>query len=186
MALPVAVQTLPQVTLLAQVFDESFERVAQAWRGRRQHVTGGMRNPHEPEAPWRTKGKTKSWVGYQVQVAETAAGAPTRPFVTAVETPRVTASDEAGMAQVWAAQQAAGRERPSELSVDGAYVSAGKMAQAQAEGWELLGPAQPSVTKGTGYVTEAFDVNVAARVAPCPAGEASTPCSRLFDETGVT
>jgi len=53
------------------------------------------------------------------------------------------------------------------------------MAQAHTEGWELLGPAQPSVTKGTGYVTEAFDVNVAARVATCPSGEASTQCSRL-------
>lgn len=183
--LPVAVQAQPKVTLLAQVFDEYFEREEQVWRGRRQHVTGGIRNPHDPEAQWRTKSKKKSWVGYQVQVAETAAeqpvedGEPTRQFVTAVETQRATASDEAGMEQVLAVQQTAGCERPSELYVDGAYVSAAKMAQAQAEGWELLGPAQPSVSKGVGYVTEAFDVNVAKRMATCPSGEASTQCSRL-------
>jgi hypothetical protein len=182
---PVAVQAQPPVTLLAQVFDEYFERVDQQWRGRRQHASGGVVNPHEPEAQWRTKGKTKSWTGYQVQVAETAAeqpgepGEPTRQFVTAVETQPATASDEAGMDQVLSAQQAAGWARPRELYVDGAYVSAAKMAQAQAEGWELRGPAQPSVTKATGYVTEAFDVNVAARGATCPAGEASTQCSRL-------
>ena len=185
MALPVAVQMQPKVTLLAQVFDEYFEGVEQQWRGRRQSVTGGIRNPHEPEAQWRTKGKTKSWTGYQVQVAETAAeppvapGEPTRQFVTPVETQPATASDEAGMEQVLAVQKATGRERPRELYVDGAYVSAGQMAQAHAEGWELLGPAQPAVSKGTGYVTAAFDVNVAERVASCPSGEASTQCSRL-------
>jgi transposase len=185
MSLPVAAQTQPKVTLLAQVFDEYFERVEQIWRGRRQHVSGGIRNPHEPEAQWRTKGQKKSWTGYQVQVAETAAeqpvapGEPTRQFVTAMETQVATASDEAGMEQVLAVQQAAGQDRPSELYVDGAYVSAAKMAEAHAEGWELLGPAQPSVSKGTGYVTEAFDVNVAERVARCPSGEASTQCSRL-------
>jgi Transposase DDE domain/Transposase domain (DUF772) len=188
MELPVAVQAQPKVTLLAHVFAEYFERVEQQWRGRRQHASGGVVNPHEPEAQWRRKGKDKTWIGYQVQVAETAAeqprserGEPTRQFVTAVETQPATASDEAGLEQVLAAQQAAQRERPSELYVDGAYVSAAAIAQARAQGWELMGPAQPSVTKGTGYVTEAFDVDVAARVAKCPAGETSTQCSRLAE-----
>jgi hypothetical protein len=69
LALPVAVHAQPKVTLLAQVFDEYFERVEQEWKGRRQHVCGGIRNPHEPQAQWRTKGKHKSWIGYQAQVA---------------------------------------------------------------------------------------------------------------------
>lgn len=182
---PVTVQAHPQVTLLAQVFAEYFERVEGHWRGRRQRVNGSVVNPHDPDAQWRRKGPTKTWTGYHVQVAETAAaqpgarGEPTRQFVTAVETQRATASDEAGLQQVLAAQQAAGRDRPSELYVDGAYVSAGVLAQAQADGWELLGPAQPSATKATGHGTEAFDVDVAARVAQCPAGHTSTQCSRL-------
>jgi hypothetical protein len=179
------VQAQPKVTLLAQVFDEYFERVEQQWQGRRQHVTGGIRNPHEPEAQWRTKGKNKNWIGYQVQVAETAAeqpvkpGEPTQQFVTAVETQLATASDEAGLEEVLAVQEAAGRERPSELYVDGAYVSATKIVEARADGWELLGPAQPSASKGTGYRAEEFVVDIAARTATCPAGEASTQCSRL-------
>jgi transposase len=199
LALPVAVQTQPKVTLLAQVFDEYFERVEQQWKGRRQHVTGGIQNPHEPEAQWRTKGKNKSWIGYQVQVAgaesarrrcrvrQTAAaepvqpGEPTRQFVTAVETQVATASDEAGLEEVLAVQETAGRERPSELYVDGAYVSAAKIVEARAEGWELLGPAQPSASKGTGYRAEEFAVDIAARKATCPAGEASTQCSRLAE-----
>lgn len=183
--LPVAVQAEPKVTLLAQVFDEYFERVEQQWRGRRQRVTGGMVNPHEPQAQYRTKGKKKHWIGYQVQVAETTAeepvkpGEPTRQFVTAVETQEATASDEAGMEQVLAAQAAVGHERPCELYVDGAYVSAEAIATAQEEGWELVGPAQPSAKTGKGYRAEEFTVDVAGRTAKCPAGEASTQCSRL-------
>jgi transposase len=185
MELPVAVQAQSPVALLAQVFDEYFERVEQQWRGRRHHVSGSVVNPHDPEAQWRSKGAQKNWTGYQVQVAETAAelpvaiGEPTRQFVTAMETQPATASDEAGLQQVLAVQQAAGRDRPSELYVDGAYVSAAVLVQARAQGWELLGPAQPSASKGTGYRTEAFDVDVAARVATCPAGAVSTQCSRL-------
>jgi len=184
-ALPVAAQAHPKVTLLAQVFEEYFEWVEGAWCGRRQRVNGSVVNPHEPEAQWRTKAAKKSWTGYHVQVAETVAeqpvapGEPTRQFVTAVETQPATASDEAGLQQVLDAQEAAGRPRPSELYVDGAYVSAGVLAQAQAQGWELIGPAQPSATKATGHATEAFDVDVAARVAKCPAGHTSTQCSRL-------
>jgi len=185
--LPVAVQVQPAVTLLAQVFDESYELVEAQWRGRRHRPTGGIVNPHEPAAQWRRKSATKSWTGYQVQVAETAAeqpvapGQPTRQFVTAVETQPATGSDEAGLTHVLAAQQAAGRERPSELYVDGAYVSAGALAAARAEGWELLGPAPAAATRATGYASDAFDVSIAARRATCPAGESSTQCSRLTE-----
>ena len=185
MELPVAVQAQPKVTLLAQVFDEYFERMEQAWHGRRQRDSGGIQNPHEPEAQWRRKGKNKTWTGYQVQVAETAAeqpvevGEPTWQFVTAVATQLATTSDEAGLEQVLATQQATGQQRPHELYVDGAYVSAALIVAARAEGWELLGPAQPSTTKTGGYPSEAFAVQVAQRRAVCPAGEASAQCSRL-------
>jgi transposase len=185
MALPVSVQAHERVTLLAQVFDESFENVDQGWRARRQRPSGNVVNPHEPQAQWRGKGLGKTWVGYQVQVAETAAeqpvsaGEPTRQFLTAVETQPALASDEAGLEQVLSAQRAAGQETPSELYVDGAYVSATGMARARAQGWELVGPAQPSAPTGKGYRAERFVVNVAERQAVCPAGQLSTQCSRL-------
>jgi hypothetical protein len=35
-------------------------------------------------------------------------------------------------------------DRPTELYVDGAYVSASRLYQAKDEGWGLIGPAQPS------------------------------------------
>ncbi|HUI05365.1 MAG TPA: transposase, partial [Verrucomicrobiae bacterium] len=148
-------------------------------------LSGGVVNPHEPEAQWRRKGPDKMWIGYQVQVAETAAeqplpaAEPTRQFLTAVETQSALASDEAGLEQVLTAQEAAGQDKPSQLYVDGAYVSAAVMAAARAQDWELVGPAQPSAATGTGYRAERFVVSIAQRQALCPAGQISTQCSRL-------
>jgi hypothetical protein len=74
---------------------------------------------------------------------------------------------------------------PSELYVDGAYVSAAELARAKKEGRELIGPAQPSGSKATGYRIEEFDICVEERRAVCPAGRENTQCSRLEEkETG--
>ena len=105
-------------------------------------------------------------------------GEPTRQFVTAVETQRATASDEAGMEAVLAVQAAAGRERPSELYVDGAYVSATAIVAARAQGWKLPGPWQPSASTGPGYRAKSLWWT-SRRTATCPGGEASTHGSRL-------
>lgn len=183
----VSVRDGKQVGLLRRVFEESFERVDGAVQARAHQPTGAVHNPHEPEAQWSTKTSDKKteWVGYKVQVAETvseeprAKGEPTREFVLSVVTQPVTHSDEAGMAATFTAQAASGLAKPGELYVDGAYVSAGALAEAASEGRELVGPAQPSASRGTGYRAEEFDVDVAARRAVCPAGQESTQCSRL-------
>lgn len=178
-----------QVGLLRRVWDENFERVHAAVVMRESQPTGAVKDPHDPEAQWSSKQSDKKteWVGYKVQVAETVSdtvrkkGEPTCAFVTAVVTQSATHSDEAGLAATWTEQAASGLEKASALYVDGAYVSAGALAAAAAEGWELVGPAQPSGTRGKGYRTEAFDVQIAQRQAFCPAGHASTQCSRLAE-----
>jgi len=70
---------------------------------------------------------------------------------------------------------------PRSFYVDGAYVSGQQLAQAQGEGRQLMGPAQPAGADGEiGYKSDAFDAQVEQRRAtPCPAGHASTQCSRL-------
>src|SRR3989337_2890966 len=109
-------------------------------------------------------------------------GEPTKQFITAVVTQPATRSDEAGMEQVFEEQNQMGLDKPSELYVDGAYVSAQELAKAQAEGWELMGPAQPSGPRKNGFCAEAFGVEVEQRRAVCPAGQPSTQCSRLEEE----
>ena len=74
------------------------------------------------------------------------------------------------------------------LSTDGAYISAEALAEAKAEGWDLVGPAQPSPgARGQPglYRIEAFEVKLRQGQALCPQGKVSTECSKLTEkETG--
>jgi transposase len=177
-----------QVQLLQRVLDENF----QSEQGKLElhpQPAAAVKNPHDPEATWSAKadGK-KQWVGYKAQVAETVPdrplepGEPTAAFITAVETQPATASDEAGMRQVLAGQETSGMGKPAELFVDAAYVSAQAILDARQAGWELTGPAQEPASKNKTFKSDAFDVDVANRRAVCPAGNASSNCSRLQEK----
>ena len=152
---------------------------------------GAVHNPHDPEAQWAAKGQgkdRKEHVGYKVQVAETvgesnvAKGEPTSNFITAIVTQPAIGSDEAGLRLVEEQQAQMGLDKPNQWYVDGAYVSAEGLAQAQAEGREIIGPAQPAPTKDGRFNLEQFAVSVEERRAVCPAGKTSTQCSRLEEE----
>jgi transposase len=179
-----------QVKLLRQVWQEQFELdAAGAVQAREAQPAGAVHNPHDPEAQWAAKGQgkhRKEHVGYKVQVAETvsekpvAAGEPTPNFITAMTTQLATGSDDAGLPLVEAEQTQMGLVEPSkEWYVDGAYISAERLAQAQAQDRELIGPAQPSPKKEGRFSVEDFKVCVEERKAICPAGRPSTQCSRL-------
>jgi hypothetical protein len=56
------------------------------------------------------------------------------------------------------------------------------LAQAQAEGREIIGPAQRGIVKDSRYGVEQFNVRVEERKAICPAGHENTQCSRLEEE----
>ncbi len=150
-----------------------------------------VRNPHEPDATYGAKGEgaqKKEHIGYKVQIAESvseallAPGEPTRNFITGIVTHPAYESDEAGAAKMEQEQAQMGLEKPPVQYVDAAYISAQKLAQAQAEGRELIGPALPAPRKGGRFSTEDFQINVEARTATCPAGKTSTQCSRLEEE----
>jgi len=176
--------------VLRRVFQENYEVDEQ---GARQQTParppGAVQNPHEPQAQWSSKSTTKDkeWVGYKTQVAETvqdeprARGEPTRSFITAIVTQNAIASDKPGLREVLAEQADLGLALPSVLYVDGAYVSGLALKEAAEEGRLLCGPAPASPDRGKTFTAEAFDVDVAARSAICPAGHASTQCSRLAE-----
>jgi len=179
----------PQVQLLEQVFNEQFElQAGKTPVSRNAQPTGAVINPHDPQAQWSAKGKgkdKKEWVGYKVQVAETAQpekcakGEPTRSFITAIELRPAWASDQAGAEQVQASQSAMGLDKPSQLHVDGAYVTAEKLAQAAQEGRELIGPAARAAGKEGRFGVEDFAIEVEQRQAHGPAGKPNTQCSRI-------
>ena len=65
-------------------------------------------------------------------------------FITSVVTQKATESDGAGLELTLEAQASEGLEKPAELYVDGAYISAAHLKSAIEENYELVGPAQPS------------------------------------------
>jgi len=182
--------------LLQRVFREQFEVTAAGPTARPREDSGTVQNPHDPEAQWAAKDrdKKKNWVGYKAQIAETvpeesgpkAPGEPTRAFVTEVTTTEAITSDLEGCVRAEQQQQEHGLGRADKKYVDAAYVTEETLAQAVAEGRELIGPARPARnTRGKGFTTDQFDISVAQRQATCPAGQASTQCSRLENhETG--
>lgn len=182
--------------LLARVFAENYEiDPTGACCLTRAQPAGAMHNPHEPEAQWSSKSTTrdKSWVGYKAQVAETVQEKPCLPdeptpnVITAVVTQKATESDQSGMVQVFNEQVEQGLEPPGILYVDGAYVHAEALHEAQAQGRELRGPARLSPKVGSSLPVDQFEVRVEDRKAICPAGQTSSQCSRIQeDKAGKT
>lgn len=192
-AQPEALRGGEKVELLERVWNEQFE-VGEGQRVVRQTEIPArpLQNPHDPEAQWCTK-KTgdvkKEWVGYKTQVAETVPeellqkGEPTSAFLTGMVTQPATGSDEAGLGEILKQQAEMGLDQPAELYVDGAYVSGQALAEAEAEGRQLMGPAQPPAKTGkSAFKSDAFDIEVEQRRATCPGGHASTQCSQLEEE----
>ncbi len=178
--------------LLERVFQEQYEQTGEDahWRGK--EGSGTVKNPHDPQAQWATKdlAKTTGWVGYKVQIAETVGegpepkvkGEPTEQFITEVVTTEAITSDAEGMRRVLAEQAEHRGDQPAELYVDAAYVTDDTLAEAKAEGRELIGPARPCGNAARNeFSAEHFDVDTAQRRAICPAGHASRQCSLIHD-----
>ena len=178
------------VALLRAVWAQQFMREADGpIEPVKVHATGVIQNPHDADAQWSAKGhgkQKKEWVGDKVQVAETLPKAEGQiGFITSVVTQRATEGDDPGLPATLAKQAEGGLQRPSELYVDGAYISASAIQQANDEGWALLGPAQPSASRADldpAYRIEAFDVCIGERKAICPEGKASRQCSQLVEQ----
>ena len=189
--LPVKIREGKQARLLREIFGQHYVVSEAEATPMKTTPSGAVQNPHEPGAKWSTKGRGKGkieWVGYKLQVAESVSGQrqkktePTRNFLTSMVTQPAIATDEAGMEKSLEAQSALGLEKPPELFVDTAYVSAEALVEARAEGRELLGPARPSPLNKNGSCSEDFEVCVEERRAICPAGHQNTQCSRLEEK----
>jgi hypothetical protein len=179
-----------QVELLREVFAQQYEVKEAQVEAVTQHASGVVRNPHDPDAQWSAKGtgqNKKSWVGYKVQVAESMEeeaqkDKKSKRFITSVVTQKARESDDVELELTLEDQARNGLERPTELYVDGAYVSGGYLKEAQTQGYQLMGPAQPSANRAhikDEYRIEAFKIDIAKREAVCPGGYLNTQCSRL-------
>jgi len=162
-------------------------------KGKGELSSDRVQNPHDPDATYAAKGegnKKKEHVGFKIQTAETviqaelAPGEPTRNYLADIVSHPAYESDEEGAEKMATEQAEMGiMEKPPVEYVDGAYVSGEKLAEAQAEGRVLMGPAQPAPQNKEGrYTTADFDIRVEEGKAICPAGRSSTQSSRLEDQ----
>lgn len=189
---PAKIRHHAKALLLKRVFEEQYEVCEGKPTVRKRKKSGAVRNPHDAEAQWSTKdsAKTKAWVGYKAQVAESVPdsdkpkkkGEPTEQFLLEVTTTEAITSDFEGMHRVLEAQAQHHDNVPCELYVDAGYVSDDTLAEAEQQDRKLMGPARPPGNASkTIFDATKFDVDVANRRAICPAGHTSTQCSLIND-----
>jgi transposase len=171
----------PKTDVFKRVFEEQYT-IQEDEVLPRKALAKSIQNPHDPDASFRLKQAGKKWVGYSVQVAETVPKKGTG-FITAMATQTAVGSDEAGMVQVLGEQKAMGFEKPKELYVDAAYISANALEEASDESRELIGPAVHARKSPQGKSVEDFKIDNATGQAICPAGEKNTQLSKIRDRT---
>ena len=135
-----------------------------------------LHSPYDPEARYSAKNATE-WVGYKVHLTETC-DPETPHLITHVETTNAVVQD-VDMAETIHAALAAKGVPPSEHLLDGGYIDADLLVQAQQElGIEVIGPVKKDVRwqaqAGQGYSLADFTIDWAAKRAICPQGHAST------------
>lgn len=186
-----------QFALLQRVFGEQFELVEEALTPCRSTPSGGVVNPHDPEAQWSSKDPRNetAWRGFCAQVIETVPengekkrkGEPTEQFITAVVTTEAITSDIEGMSRALQSQKEHHDIEPSELYTDAGYITDDTLYEAQQAGRELIGPARPSPKHLQGFPSEDFFVHVDEDGEPtaiCPAGELNTQCALITERSG--
>ena len=178
------------VALLQRVFAEQFTITEGASLQQRTATpAGAVHNPHDPQAAWSTKGSLgkDGWVGYKLQVCETAAesprqpGEPTTAVITAVLTQPATSSDHGSLRPVLTTHEQGGQAQPTEVFTDAGYISAPALLEANTQGYVLTGPVGAPPHSGKRFGSDSFTVDLPNRQVTCPAGNRSTKCARITE-----
>ena len=187
---PEAVASLPQVSLLAQVFAQHYEKheARVQWRdGPAVCNQERVVSPYDPEA--RSSRKRESvWLGYKVHLTETCDQDPSRPhLIVHVETTPATIQDSEMLALIGEQERQVGLAAEEHL-VDEAYTS-GELLASQAQlGTTVLGPVPgPQSWQGrqqTGFAPSDFELDWQGQVATCPQGQRSTTWKQQPDRRG--
>jgi len=177
-------RSLAEVTTLATIWDQRYERVdgQVVWRATTVDATELIVTPHDPGVRAGQK-RGRTWRGDKVHVTETIAEPPdpeapglTDPadrarFITDVTTSPAPSGDGQALAAI--------RDRlaerallPTEQVVDSGYISGKHLAESEAAGVDLIGPPLAD-TATNGFKLAAFTLDRDARCATCPAGQRS-------------
>ena len=175
------------VQLLRRVFQEQFETDTAGEPAQRKITpSGAVHNPHDPEAQWSKKRDTE-WVGYKLQVAETAPeqprprGEPTDAVITAMVVQPAITSDQNSIPPVLTTHVDVIGEAPETVFSDAGYINAPALERAEDAGYELCGPAAAPPHSGTRFGSDSFAVDIPNRTAVCPNGKTNCECDRIAE-----
>jgi len=176
---------LEPVKTLRRIFDQYFEMTpegASVLRAKTPKGEGKDRivTPHDLEARWSEK-RGKDWVGYKLQVTETAdrptegADGTVQAAVNFITDIAVTNAAEADAQYTQEAIDRQGRRGlvPEEFMVDQAYVSGAHIIEAARKGVLLVGPAAAPNPGGIEMPQELFSIDIEGEEAVCPQGAKS-------------
>lgn len=171
---PKRVLELSEVETLRTVWEQQFEREGDETRTRPPSGRGKGKDlvvtPHDPEARWSEK-RGKGWVGYRLQVTETAEDEVTQQFITDIDVVSANRDDSEVVDEIQGRLQEQDL-KPEEQVVDQGYTSGANLAHSAARGVELLGPvAQDTAGKPEGFRQSDFDLDFETQQATCPQGK---------------
>ena len=172
---PAALRALPEVQVLATVWEQQFEVVegevvfqeAGPYDGKTR-----IQTPHDPEARYGKKG-SQAWIGDKLQLTETD-DEDLPHLITDIAVTNSVETDYEALPQIQARLMA--RDvAPEEQYVDGGYISGDNLASSAKQGIELVGPVQgdrsPQSRLPGGITLDQFVIDREASVATCPAGQ---------------
>lgn len=168
---PEPVAALNEVHVLRQVLEQQFPH-GPSHPPATCRPTGDaiIESPHEPEARY-SKKRSKSWLGYKLQVTETCESDQVH-VITDVEVTSAVANDSHALPQI----QARLNDRqllPGEQYVDRGYITGEHLVKSQAQGIDLVGPAAVNPHAAAGFQQADFQMDLQAQRAVCPAGQVS-------------
>jgi transposase len=168
---PPAVHALAAVETLRTILEQQFGRhEGKVWPCQSKVASAEViQSPHEPEARYR-KRRNKEWVGYMVQVTETAEDEEPN-FITDIDTTNACAQDSQALEDIHDRL----RERdvlPGEHYVDQSYVSGRNLAHSRERGINLMGKTLADVS-GQEFKQADFEIDFENRQATCPAEKTS-------------
>lgn len=171
---PAVVCELAEVETLRTVLEQQFKRTEGQVHTKPVPIKGKdiISTPHDVDARWAEK-RGKDWVGYRLQVTETADEENAVQFITDVDTVPANDDDSEHVEPI----QARLEEQellPDEQYVDQGYTSGANLARSNKRGIELVGPvADDQSKKPDGYRQADFDLDFDAQEATCPGGRTS-------------
>jgi transposase len=171
---PEEVLGLAEVETLRQVWEQQFERKEESGKVtvRKPPIKGKgvIQTPHDRDARWAEK-RGEDWVGYRLQVSETAEDDVRKQFITDIEV--VDANDDDSEVVDGIQERLIERHlKPEEHYVDRGYVSGPNLAHSADRNIELMGLALSDTSrKPEGYKQSDFEIDMDGQRAICPEGK---------------